>query len=86
MSEASILNDNQISTSSPSAVGSVRPSDGPSFATNDSSVTVMIVLTNNEYPIPPQLGKVDIIDDVSANIASYVVYYRKVSIETMPTI
>ena len=78
MSAPSILKDDQISTGSTFGVGSIRPSNGKPFSTLDPSVTVMINLTNNEYPNSPQLGKVDILEDVSDNIGSYVVYYRKV--------
>ena len=78
MSEPSILKADQISTGSTFSVGSLRPSQGIPYSTLHSSVTVMINLTNNDYPNSPQLGKVDILDDVSDNIGSYVVYYRKV--------
>ena len=78
MSEPSILKGDQISTGSTVGVGSIRPSAGTPFSTLEPTVTVMINLTNNKYPNSPQLGKVNVLEDVSENIESYEVYYRKV--------
>jgi len=80
MSEATILADEQIVMSSVLATGSIRPSGSRPLSTFESSINVTIQLTNDNYPFPPQLGKVNILDDVSANVGSYAVYYRKVSV------
>ena len=78
MSDPAILGDDQILTSALFSDGSIRPSGGNPFSAFENSLTVTIDLTNNQYPNAPQLGKVHILDDVSENIASYVVYYRQV--------
>ena len=80
MSESTILTDDQITTSALFAAGSIRPQVGEPFTTYEKSLTVTVELTNYQYPNPPQLGKVDILDAVSENIASYVVYYLQVRI------
>ena len=85
MSEPAILTDEQITTSVVFAEGSVRPSEGIPFSTFESPLTVNIDLKNDEYPNAPQLGKVDIIDEVSENIGSYEVYYLKVRFKPMST-
>ena len=80
MSEPAILTDEQITTSAVFAEGSIRPSEGIPFSTFERHLTVNIDLKNDEYPNAPQLGKVDIVDEVSENIESYEVYYLKVCI------
>ena len=82
MSDPAILSDDQIVTSSKLTTGSVRPSGAQPLSTFESSVNVTIELTNYDYPNSPQLGKVAILGDLSENVASYVVYYRKVSFHT----
>ena len=80
MSEPAILTDEQITTSAVFAEGSIRPSEGIPFSTFERHLRVNIDLKNDEYPNAPQLGKVDIVDEVSENIESYEVYYLKVCI------
>lgn len=78
MSEPTILSDDQVSMSSMLVTGSIRPSGAQPLSTFETSVNVTIKLTNVNYPNSPQLGKANILDDVSENVGSYEVYYRKV--------
>ena len=78
MQDPFILGDDQISTSDKSGSGSFRsvPSEAP-FTTADDVLNVTIKLTNIDFPSPPQIGKIDLLEHDSTNVGSYEVYYRQ---------
>lgn len=74
MSEPTILAEDQIITSDVMAIGSLRPDIAPIYRTYLPVVNVTLQLTNDDYAEPPQLGKVDILEDQSLYVAFYKVW------------
>ena len=71
MTDPAILADDQIVTSDPMASGSLRPGNGSTFHTDLPVVNITIQLTNDEHISPPQLGKIDIIEEWSIHVEYY---------------
>ena len=71
MDDPSILADDQIVTSDFMATGSLRPDDSPAYSTDLPVVNVTLELTSDEYAEAPQLGKIDIHERLSMNVAYY---------------
>jgi len=53
------------------ATGSLRPDDSPAYSTDLPVVNVTLELTSDEYAEAPQLGKIDIHERLSMNVAYY---------------
>ena len=74
-----IISDSQITTSdNVSPVSYLRPFSNEvlPFTTNDTQLNITIVMTNNDYPSAPQIGKIDIIEQQSTLIGNYEVYFK----------
>lgn len=74
MNDPAILADDQIITSDVMAIGSLRPDKLPAYSTDLPVVNVTLQLTNDDYSVTPQLGKIDLLEKQSMHVAYYKVW------------
>ena len=79
MSDPAIISDSQLilSDGNPS-ISQLRtsPSGTPSLSTSAAQLNITILMTSANYPITPQMGRIDISSVLSLNVAEYLVYYK----------